>query len=185
MSRQIICPHCRSTAVRRSRPQSPRERLLSWVGIVALHCQHCSHRFSAWSIGKEPVECSGDRREHLRVPVRLCLSFSGGKVQGEGTVMDLSLGGCVIKSDTKVCVNDIFYLAIAIVNDDAPIEVAAMVHSVSARGIAFKFLRKAKEDTRLLSFIQSWSEPTSSVLPQAVEPMLVASLSHDKGSQST
>jgi len=184
MSRQIICPHCRSTAVVCSHPQSPKERVLSWVGIVSFHCRQCSHRFSAWSVGKKPVEYSNDRREYLRIPVRLCLSFSGGKVKGEGTVMDLSLGGCIIKSDTKVRVNDIFYLEIAVVTDDAPIEVAAMVRSVSARGIAFKFLRKAKENTRLLSYIQSCSGSTSSVLPQAAEPMLAASIGHDTGSSN-
>jgi hypothetical protein len=96
-----------------------------------------------------------ERREHLRIPVRLYLSFSGGKVKGEGTVLDLSMGGCIIKSDTQVHVDDIFYLEIAIAKDDAPVEVAAMVRSVNARGIAFKFLRKAQENKRLLGFIHS------------------------------
>lgn len=109
-----------------------------------------------------------DRREHLRIPVRLFLSFSGGKVRGEGMVMDLSMGGCVIKSDTQVHVDDIFYLEIAIAEDELPIEVAAMVRSVSARGIAFKFLRKAQENKRLLAFIQSNAGSTSSVLSKAV-----------------
>ena len=96
-----------------------------------------------------------DRREHLRIPVRLYLSFSGGKVKGEGTVLDLSMGGCIIKSETAVHVDDIFYLEIALDKDEMPVEVAAMVRSVSSRGIAFKFLRKAQENKRLLGFIQS------------------------------
>jgi hypothetical protein len=116
-----------------------------------------------------PVE----RREHLRIPVRLCLSFSGGKVRGEGTVLDLSLGGCIIKSETHVRVDDIFYLQIVIAEDEPPVEVAAMVRSVSARGIAFKFLRKAQENKRLLTFIQSRSGSTSSVLSKAVEPTAI------------
>lgn len=111
-----------------------------------------------------------DRREHLRIPVRLFLSFSGGKVRGEGTVMDLSMGGCIIKSDTQVHTDDIFYLEIAIAEDEPPIEVAAMVRSVSTRGIAFKFLRKAQENKRLLAFIQSHSGIAASVSPKAVEP---------------
>ena len=76
-------------------------------------------------------------------------------MRGEGTVMDLSLGGCVIKSETDVHVDDIFYLEITVAEDESPIEVAAMVRSISARGIAFKFLRKAQENKRLLLFIQS------------------------------
>jgi hypothetical protein len=115
-----------------------------------------------------------ERREHLRIPVRLCLSFSGGKVRGEGTVLDLSLGGCIIKSETQVQVDDIFYLEIVLAEDEVPVEVAAMVHSVSTRGIAFKFLRKAQENKRLLTFIQSHSGTTSSVLSKAVEPTVTS-----------
>ncbi|HEX9155081.1 MAG TPA: PilZ domain-containing protein [Nitrospira sp.] len=96
-----------------------------------------------------------DRREHLRIPVRLFLSFSGGKVRGEGTVLDLSMGGCIIKSQTQVHVDDIFYLEIATGQQDHPLEVAAMVRSIGPRGIAFKFLRAAQENKRLLAFVQA------------------------------
>ncbi|MDF0642738.1 MAG: PilZ domain-containing protein [Nitrospira sp.] len=96
-----------------------------------------------------------ERRQHLRIPVRLYLSFSGGKVRGEGTVMDLSVGGCIIKSNTQVHVDDIFYLEITTDQDEPPLEVAAMVRSVSQRGVAFKFLRAAQENKRLLAFVQS------------------------------
>ncbi|MBI3356956.1 MAG: PilZ domain-containing protein [Nitrospirae bacterium] len=170
MSRQVTCPQCRKEGALRSRPQSPREHVAALIRIIPFHCQHCSHRFLACRLGKDGPQHPIDRREHLRIPVRLYLSFSGGKVRGEGTVMDLSLGGCVIKSETQVHVDDIFYLEIAIAEDETPIEVAAMVRSVSVRGIAFKFLRKAQENKRLLTFIQSNSGSTSSVLSKAVEP---------------
>jgi hypothetical protein len=155
--------------VLRSRPQSPGEHAAALVFIAPFHCQHCSHRFLACRLGLNHPQHPMDRREHLRIPVRLFLSFSGGKVRGEGTVMDLSMGGCIIKSQTQVHVDDIFYLEIAITEQEPPIEVAAMVRSVSARGIAFKFLRKAQENKRLLAFIQSNSGSTSSVLTKAVE----------------
>jgi len=87
--------------------------------------------------------------------VRLYLSFSGGKVRGEGMVLDLSMGGCIIKSQTQVHPNDIFYLQLSLEDSEPPLEVAAMVHSVSARGIAFKFLRAAQESKRLLAFVQT------------------------------
>lgn len=83
--------------------------------------------------------------------------------------MDLSLGGCIIKSEAHVRVDDIFYLEIVLADDESPVEVAAMVQSVSARGIAFKFLRKAQENKRLLTFIQSHAGSTSSVLSKATE----------------
>ncbi|MCP9446547.1 MAG: PilZ domain-containing protein [Nitrospira sp.] len=105
-----------------------------------------------------------DCREHLRIPVRLRLSFSGRKVRGEGTVIDMSLGGCKIKSDTPVVIDDIYYLEIVVSEQEAPIEVPAIVRSVGARGIAFKFLRKARENKRLLSFIRSQTGSIPSLL---------------------
>ncbi len=175
MGRQLACPHCQTERVLRSHPQSPREHAAALVFIVPFHCQHCSHRFLACRLGLRHPQQAIDRREHLRIPVRLFLSFSGGKVRGEGTVMDLSMGGCIIKSETQVHMDDIFYLEIAISDQEPPIEVAAMVRSVSARGIAFKFLRKAQENKRLLAFIQSNSGSTSSILTKAVEPAVSGS----------
>lgn len=61
----------------------------------------------------------------------------------------------MINSDTPVSVDDIYYLEIVVSEQEPPIEVPAIVRSVGARGIAFKFLRKAQENKRLLSFIRS------------------------------
>ena len=170
MSRQMTCPRCHKDGVLQARPQTPRELVAALIWIVPFQCQHCCHRFLARRASTAGSPHIVERREHLRIPVRLCLSFSGGKVRGVGTVLDLSLGGCIIESETHVRVDDIFYLEIALAEDDAPVEVAAMVRSVTARGIAFKFLRKAQENKRLLTFIQSHSGSTSNVLSKAVEP---------------
>jgi hypothetical protein len=153
-------------------PQSPRELIAMLIWMAPFECQRCLHRFLARRLSTVRSSRANERREHLRIPVKLCLSFSGGKVRGEGTVMDLSLGGCVIKSDTHVHVDDIFYLEIIIAENEPPIEVAALVRSVNARGIAFKFLRKAQENKRLLAFIHSCAGSTSSILSKAVEPTM-------------
>jgi len=87
--------------------------------------------------------------------VRLYLSFSGGKIRGEGTVLDLSMGGCIVRSETLVHTDDIFYLQLSLGEGELPLEVAAMVRSVSARGIAFKFLRAAQENKRLQTFVHA------------------------------
>jgi len=170
VSRQMTCPRCHKDGVAQARPQTPCELVAALIWIVPFHCRHCCHRFLACRLSTGGSSHPIERREHLRIPVRLCLSFSGGKVRGVGTVLDLSLGGCIIKSKTHVRVDDIFYLEIVIAEDEAPLEVAAIVRSVSARGIAFKFLRKAQENKRLLTFIQSHSGSTSNVLSKAVEP---------------
>ena len=168
MAHRLTCPQCQTEHVLRSYPQSPREYVASWLGMAPFHCQGCSFRFLTFRMSFDAEKHPVDRREHLRIPVRLFLSFSGGKVRGEGTVQDLSMGGCIIKSETQVHIDDIFYLEIAVSDEEPPIEVAAMVRSVSARGIAFKFLRKASENERLLSFIHAHSGDSSSVRSRPV-----------------
>jgi hypothetical protein len=170
MSCQMACPRCHKDGAAQVWPQTPRELIAALIRVVPFQCRSCGHRFLDRRVSTAGSAHPIERREHLRIPVRLCLSFSGGKVRGEGTVLDLSLGGCIIKSETHVRVDDIFYLEIVIAEDEVPVEVAAIVRSVGARGTAFKFLRKAQENKRLLAFIQSHSGATSTVLSKAVEP---------------
>ena len=155
MRRILNCPRCRKDGLLRTQPQSPREHLASFLFVSPFHCPSCSHRFLASHLWLDHATHPIDRREHLRIPVRLFLSFSGGKVRGEGTVLDLSMGGCIIKSRTQVHTDDIFYLQLSLGDGEPPLELAAMVHSVSPRGIAFKFLRAAQENKRLLAFVQA------------------------------
>ena len=155
MGRILSCPQCQKDGLLRAHPQSPREHIASFLFVAPFRCPSCSHRFLASRLWMDQPTHPIDRREHLRIPVRLYLSFSGGKVRGEGTVLDLSMGGCIIKSQTQVHTNDIFYLQLSLEDSEPPLEVAAMVHSVSARGIAFKFLRAAQESKRLFAFVQA------------------------------
>lgn len=155
MSRILSCPRCQKTGLLRSYPQSPREHFASLLFVAPFLCSSCSHRFLASHLWLDDSTHPIDRREYLRIPVRFYLSFSGGKVCGQGTVLDLSMGGCIIKSETQVHKDDIFYLQLSLGEGEPPLEVAAMVRSVNARGIAFKFLRAAQENKRLLAFIQA------------------------------
>jgi hypothetical protein len=141
----------------RARCRTILERLAYLAFYLPFHCQSCSHRFMASRLGRSSPMQFVDRRQHLRIPVRLFLSFSGGRIKGEGTVLDISMGGCMIQSDAPVHVDDIFYLQIALGEHEPPLEVAAMVRSVGSRGIAFKFLRAAQENKRLMAFVQARS----------------------------
>ena len=96
MGRILSCPQCQKDGLLRAHPQSPREHLASLIFVVPFRCPFCSHRFLASRLGLDHPTHPIDRREHLRIPVRLYLSFSGGKICGEGTVLDLSMGGCIV-----------------------------------------------------------------------------------------
>lgn len=115
------------------------------------------------------------------MPVRLSLSFSGGKVRGEGTVIDLSLGGCKIKSDAPVAVDDIYYLEIVVNEQEPPIEVPAIVRSVGPRGIVFTFLRKAQENKRLQTFLHSRAAFSSAIVSGATSSSNARCVAEQKG----
>lgn len=158
MAAPLQCPQCKSESVIRTSCFSAVERLVSFFFISPFRCQGCSLRFLAFRLGRQYPTDLVDRREHKRIPVRLFLSFSGGRVRGEGTVLDISMGGCVIKSTTLVKPGDIFYLQIVLAERQPPVEVAGIVRSVSDRGISFKFLRAAHENKRLLEFLHAQSQ---------------------------
>ncbi len=70
-------------------------------------------------------------------------------------VRDISMGGCIIECETIVQVDDIFYLQMFLGEQGMPVEVAAMVRSVRAKRIGFKFLRSARENKRLFEFLHA------------------------------
>ena len=154
-AKPLHCPGCGHETILRSRCFRLYERVADLMFLSPFHCQSCSRRFYAFRLGARYSKNMVERRQHQRIQVRLQLSFSGGRIRGSGTVGDISMGGCVIESDTFVHVDDIFYLQLYLEEHQPPIEVAAMVISVRGRRIAFKFLRAARENKRLFEFLHA------------------------------
>ncbi len=151
----VRCPECEKESVHRVPSFSLGEQLRHlFLFVSPFRCQVCGHRFTAFRLGRKypPVT---ERRTHARIPVRLSLAFSGGRIKGEGEVINVSLGGCLIETDTPVKVDDIFHLKLFVKEDEEPIEVAAMVRSAGSRRIGLKFLRSAREDRRLVAFLRA------------------------------
>lgn len=169
MSTAVACPSCRKDTVLRTPPRTWSETILSFLRVVPFRCQDCQFRFLKLTLRKSPADATMDRRKHFRIPVRLYLSFSGGRIRGEGYVVDLSMGGCMIQSPAHVKVDDIFYLEIALPEQRTPVEVAAIVRSISSRGIAFQFLRKSQDNKRLQAFIQGHARKDAAAV-QTTEP---------------
>jgi len=167
MAKPLQCPQCGNESVVRTSCFSPAERVAGLLFVSPFRCQACSFRFLAFRLGRRYPMNLVDRREYKRIPVRLFLSFSGGRVRGDGTVLDISMGGCVIKSKTQVKAGDIFYLQIVLAEQQPPVEVAGIVRSVSDRGISFKFLRAAQENKRLLEFLHGQSGGAESTVHSA------------------
>ncbi|MBM4122461.1 MAG: PilZ domain-containing protein [Nitrospira sp.] len=155
MMRPLTCPQCGKDSVLRAPCRSLSDRLAGLLAFLPFRCQFCTHRFLAFRWGRTYPRHLLERREHRRIPVRLALSFSGDRVRGEGTLVDISMGGCLIHSQMAVGIDDIMYLRLSIAEEGPPLELAAIVRSVGGRGIRFKFLRAAREDKRLAEFLQA------------------------------
>jgi hypothetical protein len=162
---RLNCPECGQHAVLRYQCLSPLEHLLAVLRVYPFRCQVCSHRFLAFTVGRSYPTHAVDRREHVRVPVRLQLAFSGGRIRGEGQVLNLSVGGCMIETTVTVHRDDIYHLELFLAEDQPPLELPAIVRSVTGRRVGLKFLASGREDQRLLALVRAKARAHADLLP--------------------
>lgn len=150
----VRCPDCRKESVHRVPCLTLGEKVKHLLFVSPFRCQACGHRFQAFRLGRGYPPVS-ERRVHERVPVRLALAFSGGRITGDGVLANISLGGCLIETRTPVKVDDIFHVKLFVNEQEPPIEVAAMVRSIGGKGVGMKFVRSARLDRRLVAYLRS------------------------------
>jgi len=143
------CPQCGKDFVRRSHRQGALEYLLSSVYVYPFRCQLCTHRFRAFEWGARYERHLIDQREYERIPVRFAASFSGDGVKGEGTLIELSMGGCSLQTDEGVMPGELLQLSFKPSEQDPPFGVdTAVVRSArgTLRGVEFLRLQPAQKD---------------------------------------
>ncbi len=93
------------------------------------------------------MDAQKDRRAHVRYPVQ----FLGECGLSEGTVTNLSRGGCAMESDTPPEVDTVVPLRVRLPSHEPPIEVELTeVAWTSGRCFGLRFLRlEASQATRL------------------------------------
>ncbi len=143
----LSCSKCRSHIIRRSHRRGSLEHLLSFMLVFPFRCQLCDHRFLAFygRMHRRP------HREYRRLLIRLPVAFHSvdpsEPIQGEGTVVDLSINGCGIESDRLLRRGLVLSLWIPPTPSNLPIEVnAAMVRSINGKRVGLKFLEMHKRD---------------------------------------
>src|SRR5437870_9135657 len=80
-----------------------------------------------WSFLRDrPVQPEGrEQRESKRILVRFAIAFGGAHKKGKGIARDLSLGGCMIETDTPLPVDTLLELKVFVDEHEMPVEVAA------------------------------------------------------------
>lgn len=152
---RLICPKCGKHDILRAQYHTVGERVAALILVSPFKCQVCGHRFLALRWGREYRKGALDRRAHRRIPVRLHLCFSGGRVNGQGVVENISLGGCLVETGIPVREKDIFYLQLSVDEKKASIEVPAIVRSIRPGKIGFEFMKSAKDNKRLIEFLHA------------------------------
>jgi hypothetical protein len=146
------CPHCGIWLVKKAPRRGLREYLLSLLTIGPFRCQVCTHRFlaSMWLPSANPG------REYNRIPVRypvlLSPALEDDRIQhGEGTLLDISIRGCAIRSNVPLPIGNLVCLRIEVTGHEKPIKIdVAIVRTVSGRRIGLEFVRiHNEEETRL------------------------------------
>ena len=99
------------------------------------------HRVWGFLRGR-PFQPEGrEQREFKRILVRFAIAFTGEHKKGKGIARDLSLGGCMIETDTPLPADTLLELKLFVAEEEMPIEVAASVRWADGKQMGIKFLR--------------------------------------------
>lgn len=105
-----------------------------------------------------------DIRKHTRFTVHFQGSFSSGQqLEGDGTVLNLSIGGCKVQSDTRVPLGTDVRVRIMMPDEDQPLEVKrAAVRWTGGQefGLEFTFV-ETEDELRLRHFVQTFDKSST------------------------
>ena len=150
---QLKCPNCSQEFVRRVARAGSKERLLEWISFYPFKCQVCGFRFLQW--GVRFIRNEEDGREYERLPKSLPMGFRGDHIQGEGLVLNISMGGCNFYTTSELSKGAIIRLEVRISIDARPVVVdAAVVRHIDKQTAGVEFIQwQQNERERLQLFI--------------------------------
>ena len=154
----ITCPRCHQDFVHRSPIRGPYQQVVSALHFYPFMCQLCDHRFTAFS-WRNLNAVGDDYREFERVPARIPTEVSWAAGKTEGTVTDLSIGGCSLRTNTAIPDGESLQLKIRISQKVPPIVVdAAVVRFSDGNKLGLQFLDiREREKERVRDYVRGSS----------------------------
>ena len=133
--------------MQRIRPDGIFERLAGLVFIHPFRCQLCTHRFRGLLPSTAARGQAVDRRQYVRFAARFPVTFTGEGGRGEGTVTDISMGGCALESTSALMPSMVLKLKLRVSELAVPVEVeAAVVRSIRSKIAGLEFVRFAPQE---------------------------------------
>ena len=151
-----ICPRCYREYVMRVGRVGLGELLISLVYVYPFRCQLCGHRFKLIQWGVTYTRIEEDRREYERLPADFPVAFNAGAMNGQGSVLDISMGGCMFQTEARLAEGSILRMGLELPNELSPVNVeAAIVRSARPGRAGVEFLRiEHGQRERLRRFIR-------------------------------
>lgn len=152
---EVRCPRCGRDFVRRVRREGLLETLAGMVYLYPFVCQLCAIRFRAWQWGVRYTRLPIDRRRYERIFVNFPVHYASEALRGDGTALDLSMGGCAFKAAPVPAAGSVLRLELFVPGTERPILVdASVVRSARSSFVGTEFLRLAPpEQYRLTQFV--------------------------------
>lgn len=153
-SKKLYCTRCGNLLVATSESASPPGPRTPVSFVYTFECQPCRLRFH---VSQEAIISGAkvqDRRAAPRVPVQVSVELERGTLVGEGTVTDISKGGCAVESQQPLTIGQLLRLKFPPPTgsvDDCATQKIATVQNIRGRKARMKFLAFAPEEqTRLI-----------------------------------
>ena len=159
------CPKCGTSKTRLAPRNSVTDRLLGGLTIYPVRCQLCTHRFTTF-LGKLKTN---PRRNYERVSVQYPAQVRpthdpSQRVVVEGTLSNLSLRGCRVRTSQRLPMGSHVMLEFHPVEYDDPIMIdEAIVRSRCAEGIGLRFSSFLRSEERRLRRILDLRLPDQAI----------------------
>lgn len=108
-----------------------------------------------------------NRRKHVRFQVELRCAFMGDQFAGEGTVLDLSMEGCRVRSDTPVLTGVYMEVFITLLGQIPPLPIELAVVRWSPGAVfGLEFIRITdRHQARLRHYVQDLEQALMTMGP--------------------
>src|SRR5258705_13301587 len=116
----LKCPNCARAFVRRVSRTGLGERLLSVFYVYPFKCQLCGYRFRFFQWGVRYFRVEEDRREYDRVEMSFPVTFTSEEEYGDGTLMNVSLGGGGLRTQAELPIGPMIKFTLQVSTDIEP-----------------------------------------------------------------
>ncbi len=152
--KKLFCTRCGSLLVATSESKNQPDLHSTASVMYTFDCQPCQLRFQ---VSQQDIPSSAepqDRRKTPRIPVHVPVNLECGELVGEGTVTDISKGGCTLESQQLLTVGQLLRLKFPPPTgsvDNCATQKIATVQNLRGQKAGMKFLAFTPEEQTKLT----------------------------------